>query len=101
MIQLCWKVNTEDISAEGQIALKKNNWEKVIMIRRIKVCLNMCSILNNKCVSPTFVKGVGFIVSVKDVFAIDKMVQNSLKSFQRLIMNASLNPLEYTSYQYT
>lgn len=94
-------MNTKDISMEGQIALKKNNWKKVIMIRRIKVYLNIFSILNNKCVFPTFVKGVGLIVSVKDVFAIDKMVQSSLKSFQRLIMNASLNPLEYTSYQYT
>lgn len=94
-------MNTKDISMEGQIALKKNNWKKVIMIRRIKVYLNMCSISNNKCVFPTFVKGVGLIVSIKDVSAIDKMVQNSLKSFQRLIMNASLNPLEYISYQYT
>lgn len=71
------------------------------MIRRIKVYLNMCSILNVKCVFQTFVKGVRLIVSVKDVFAIDKMVQDSLKSFRRLIMNASLNPLEYISYQYT
>lgn len=70
------------------------------MIRRINVYLNMCSILNNKCVFPTFVKGVGLIVSIKDVFAIDKMVQNTLKTFQRLIMNASLNPLDYISYQY-
>lgn len=70
------------------------------MIRRIKLYLNMCSILNNNCAFPTFVKGVGLIVSVKVVFAIDKMAQNSLNSFQRLIMNASLNPLEYISYEY-
>lgn len=64
----------------------------MIMISRIKIYLNMCNILNNKCVFPTFIKEVGLIVSVKDVFAIDQMVQNSLKSFQRLIVNASLNP---------
>lgn len=30
MFQLCWKVNTKALSAEGQIALKKNNWKKSV-----------------------------------------------------------------------
>lgn len=70
-------------------------------VKGIKIHLNTCSILNNKCVFSTFVKGVGLIVSIKDMFAIDKMVRNSLNSFQRLIVNTSLNPLEYTAHQYT
>lgn len=70
------------------------------MVKGIKKHLNICSILNNKGVFPTLVKGVGLIASTQDMFAIDKMVWNSLKSLQRLIVNTSLNPLEYTAHQY-
>lgn len=71
------------------------------LVKGIKIYLNMHSILNNKCAFPAFVKRVGLIVSIKDMFAIDKMARNHLKSFERLIVNTSLNPLEYAAHQYT
>lgn len=64
--------------------MKKNNEEKVSMVKGIKIHINMCCVLNNKCLFPAFVKEVALIVSAKDMFAIDRMVWNSFEEVSEI-----------------